>query len=554
MRFAFLTIIIVARTSNSTWLGMMMRSILLVTVLKCFLLSWMVSGHGYYLVVLVEPAPASTPPTQKRISVPVKRKWTKRTLALQKKTKNPKRSDWKYRKLNLRRYPLATCLDDSPGAYYVRPGPYKNRVLVHLQGGGWCSSLTEFRGTARNCATRAKTRLGSTLRDRNTLNMKSGIFSRAKKNNPSFHSWTHVFVRYCDGASFSGRRVEAVPGTSPPIYSRGNFILRAVIRELFLSGNRSPFSKVTRVVITGGSAGGLAAYLHAHQFREMLPDRVRLAAIPYAGFFAEWYEPLGGGGGSGNLGNSWSYGKMMEAVYNIARASESLPSGCIESQTGPENYFRCMFAANVLPYVPIPVLTIQSKFDKFQRENILGYAGQKTSSSSMTLANVNQYSKELQNTILTSTRTQVNAQSRSAIGAPLQSGVFLFSCSEHVVATITRLYTKLQIRGVPLTVAMSRWMDHVFDYAPTAAASMMVEDAAASNSSKTFTRENPLSRLTAGGVPVDVDNTTTTAAAHTVEGATESNKIETSPLESFIQEFTWVSSGRYPCKCCPKKG
>jgi hypothetical protein len=57
--------------------------------------------------------------------------------------------------------PLSTarggvCLDGTPGAICFRPGRNANATkwMVHLQGGGWCNSLT-------GCLERSKTVLGS---------------------------------------------------------------------------------------------------------------------------------------------------------------------------------------------------------------------------------------------------------------------------------------------------------------------------------------------------------------------------------------------------------
>ena len=51
-------------------------------------------------------------------------------------------------------YPLASCLDGGPGAFYVRSGDPK-RIRVFFQGGGWCTS-------DEDCFARSKTDLGST--------------------------------------------------------------------------------------------------------------------------------------------------------------------------------------------------------------------------------------------------------------------------------------------------------------------------------------------------------------------------------------------------------
>ena len=48
----------------------------------------------------------------------------------------------------------AVCLDGSAPGYYMSVGTVPAKLMLHLQGGGWCTSPS-------NCAARAKTALGS---------------------------------------------------------------------------------------------------------------------------------------------------------------------------------------------------------------------------------------------------------------------------------------------------------------------------------------------------------------------------------------------------------
>ena len=62
----------------------------------------------------------------------------------------------------------------------------------------------------------------------------NSYLSRNATINPSFHNWTMVYVRYCDGSSFSGLAtspVRAPPGKAAVFHS-GNYILRGVIADL----------------------------------------------------------------------------------------------------------------------------------------------------------------------------------------------------------------------------------------------------------------------------------------------------------------------------------
>ena len=97
-------------------------------------------------------------------------------------------------------YPLAKCLDGTPGAYAIRAGAEKSKFLIFHQGGGECDSLAD-------CVARANTTLGSTSAfypptpGMAPLPHLYGViepyFSKSAVHNPLFHNWTHVYVQYC---------------------------------------------------------------------------------------------------------------------------------------------------------------------------------------------------------------------------------------------------------------------------------------------------------------------------------------------------------------------
>ena len=93
----------------------------------------------------------------------------------------------------------ARCLDGSPAAYYIRKGTGSgaNKWYIHHEGGGWCESLDD-------CLGRSQGKLGSSMGDGPTNAMGGGYFSPLPSENPMMYSWNAVFLRYCDGGSFSG--------------------------------------------------------------------------------------------------------------------------------------------------------------------------------------------------------------------------------------------------------------------------------------------------------------------------------------------------------------
>jgi dienelactone hydrolase len=73
------------------------------------------------------------------------------------------------------------------------------------------------------------------------------------------------------------------------VFFRGAAILDAVLADLLGRG----LAQAKRVVVTGCSAGGLAAYLHCDYIAERLGERVQTKCMPDAGFFMDVVRPQG---------------------------------------------------------------------------------------------------------------------------------------------------------------------------------------------------------------------------------------------------------------------
>jgi hypothetical protein len=171
----------------------------------------------------------------------------------------------------------AVCLDGSPPGYYIERGAPNAGWMVHWQGGGWCMNPDD-------CANRAKSPLGSSssyAADKDDVlgaydGGAHGLFSNSSTVNPDFHNFTKVYVRYCDGASFSGDTVaqhKSAPGGS--LHFRGRRVLDAVLDDLVQQG----LTKGTTLLVNGCSAGGLAVWLHLDYIATRLKE-VKVLGTP----------------------------------------------------------------------------------------------------------------------------------------------------------------------------------------------------------------------------------------------------------------------------------
>jgi len=282
----------------------------------------------------------------------------------------------------------AACLDGSPPGYYFAPGQGTgvNKWFIYHQGGGWCSSL-------ENCYERSQGNLGSSKKWPASQDLGDGYFSPSHKINPVMFNWNKVYLPYCDGGSFSGnnRTVAQVNGHS--VYFRGYLNLQSVYLDLVQTRN---LKAAKEVVISGCSAGGLAAYLHLDWWAAGIPGAVT-KGMPDSGFFLDYDSPAGP-----------KYGKLMRWVFDAMNCSSGVNQACIAGNKGMEA--NCMFAEHTGPHLAHSMFPLQSEYDSWQIDNILG---------TKVRSEINKFGQTL-----------VNRFVNSILKHP-KSGVFLDSCYHH---------------------------------------------------------------------------------------------------------------------------
>ncbi len=129
------------------------------------------------------------------------------------------------------------------------------------------------------------------------------------------YNWNLAYVQYCDGGSFSGNRTDAlvatVNGTTRDLWFRGGENRLATIQDLaspslaFFTSLRQllpwkvgppidnhKLADATEVMVTGCSAGAMAAYLHGDkvldQIRAVAPNLKKAGISPDSGFFMDY--------------------------------------------------------------------------------------------------------------------------------------------------------------------------------------------------------------------------------------------------------------------------
>ena len=263
----------------------------------------------------------------------------------------------------------ARCLDGSAAAYYFRPGTGSgaNKWIVFHQGGGWCISLAD-------CRARAATALGSSVNYTAELAMPDQLLSSNATRNPMMHNWNVAYLTYCDGGSFVGDAVANDPHGA--LHFGGRAIRNATLAALL--GDHK-LASASDVVISGGSAGGLAAFLHADWWCDAIRtsgtaksgSAAKCAALPDSGFFLDYESPRATAAPPPAKYRAGYFQAYMRWAFGAFNASGGLHPGCIAAMAGRGTPSLCMFAEHTAPFVHTPLFALQSQYDSWQRYFVL---------------------------------------------------------------------------------------------------------------------------------------------------------------------------------------
>ena len=256
----------------------------------------------------------------------------------------------------------AVCMDGTPPAFYINrtanPATANSWVLF-FQGGGWCTMLPSTEGAGArstdNCLVRSRMSRGSSASAPRTRRV-GGLMDSDPAVNPTFARFNRVELHYCDGASWTGdAEGEASDGTR--MHYRGKRILDAVLDELLTEFG---LDSAEEVLVSGSSAGGLAAFLHSDFIRSRMPTSVRrFKAAPISGFFLDHATEAG----------EMRYRQSMQWLWENVNPASGVQAECVAAKP-PESQWRCLFAAEALAVSTVPTFVINSAVDKWQLGNI----------------------------------------------------------------------------------------------------------------------------------------------------------------------------------------
>ena len=177
----------------------------------------------------------------------------------------------------------ARCMDGSAGGfYYVAASSAANatRLVVHLEGGGECRTVHACSTWAFHSGSSTIWPVTRPLPQSLAKVWPDSPMDPSPSANPDFHDWAKLFVPYCSADLHSGMRTDRSEALGGWYFAGHNLLVghMAQLQRLW------PTFEPTDVLVTGSSAGGIGALLHADWFSALWP-RARLKVSPEAGLF-----------------------------------------------------------------------------------------------------------------------------------------------------------------------------------------------------------------------------------------------------------------------------
>jgi len=346
------------------------------------------------------------------------------------------------------------CLDGSQPGIYFEPADTKadpsaaTKWVLAFPGGGWCKNEEE-------CIKRSKFPMAA----RPSISNSYAIFgnSQVRGSDPSespFSNYNHAVLWYCDGGIFGGDRDEPLSAPDPAdktknvtLYFRGRRILEHMLDTL--QKPEFGLSTATEVLLSGGSTGGLATYMHADFVGARLPKSVtKFKAVPAAGWFGSLPAWMKHG--------TAQYLEEMQNVFELHGLDGAGPKWCYKSLPDKDRW-QCTLADKAYRYSQTPMFVLQAldTFLAVQNETSTSLslrnfvcAGQHLSEDRCTQDDTSRLSAVLDGFVSTLNSTQ-------KFSRPGEGG-FLSSCNEHSIYENPAFF-KFTDGGVTMAEAVYHW-------------------------------------------------------------------------------------------------
>jgi hypothetical protein len=206
-------------------------------------------------------------------------------------------------------------------------------------------------------------------------------------------------------------------------------------------------AKATDVIVSGGSAGGLATYLHVDEIAELFP-RARVSGLPDSGYFIDIPDV----DGVRHIRNQFKY------AYKMQNASYGVNKDCVQAyaygSNDPDMSWPCFMAQYTYPYIKTTTFIQNPLADVWQLIfivapylNPINYWWGCDLGGGMKGCNTSQ---------LSAVQTLYDSMLTSLTLNNIKAG-YLSSCITHVIGVQPFTWNGTQISGVTQIEALEEW-------------------------------------------------------------------------------------------------
>ena len=251
----------------------------------------------------------------------------------------------------------AKCLDGSNYRFQLIKGSGEgiDKFLLSFNGGGWCGSEVKSpSSTIEACRNRALTSVGKSIPSFSfTLSKYQRIYSSKEKYNPTFHNWNKIVISYCDGFGHQSNV------DNYGLYFRG---LNNTLGVLNYAINNLNFKQAESVIVTGFSAGGLAAMTWANYIDSLTEKKNNTYVLVDSGLFYNIPSKNG----------VYYLEKIMKEMMKYSGNNSLLLNSYCPIKDRDEIY-KCFLPDYIIPSLKMPVLLIQNMYDSAAINSLVRY-------------------------------------------------------------------------------------------------------------------------------------------------------------------------------------
>lgn len=252
-----------------------------------------------------------------------------------------------------------------------------------------------------------------------------------------FSAYHIAYANYCDGGSWTGD--SEYSSDTYTIYYHGQQLLDTLIYTLLDMGMTS----ATEIIYSGCSAGALTVFIHLDHVRQLITDQNPTAKV--VGLSDSMYTMYYN---ASITRKGWtSYANRLEWGYTAWNASYALNKDCIASFYTSQQW-QCMLAENIVPLIQTPLFIIESKYDLWQSDAILGLQ-----------CYINSCTGVFHDTLVKFGQSKLE----SLASLPKHIGVFLTNCPGHC-ATAFEEYATMRVNNNTLSNTVLTWYETTMSY------------------------------------------------------------------------------------------